>query len=240
MKYDIINWIRNYFSLTGGKYAIIGISGGKDSLVAAKLLTEALGKDYVIGVSMPHGKQADIEDVNKIFSLLDIRRIDVNIKDAFDGLTKDLRFANMEINDMVKTNLPARLRMCTLYSIAANFPDARVVNTCNKSEDFVGWATKFGDAAGDFSLLQDLTVREVIELGRELGLPEELINKTPNDGMCGASDEDKLKVSYNEIDDFLMYQHVGPRFARIMELHRRGKHKMEPMPGFVKRENKLV
>ncbi len=137
-------------------------------------------------------------------------------------------------NPMIKTNLPARLRMTTLYAVAALYPNSRVVNTCNRSEDYVGYSTKYGDAAGDFSPLGNLTVREVLEIGDDLGLPHHLVHKAPSDGMCGKTDEDNLGFTYEQLDDFILGTKEVPMevIDKIMRLHNATRHKYRPMPTF--------
>ena len=136
---------------------------------------------------------------------------------------------------VVTTNLPSRLRMSVLYAVAAEYPGARVVNTCNRSEDYVGYSTKFGDAAGDFSPLGELTVREVLEIGDDIGMPENLVHKAPSDGMCGSTDEMKLGFTYKELDDFLLGTGIpcDETMGKIARLHRINLHKLVPMPKFL-------
>jgi NAD+ synthase len=122
--------------------------------------------------------------------------------------------------------------MTTLYAVAALYPNSRVVNTCNYSEDFVGYSTKYGDAAGDFSPLGGLTVREVLAIGDALGLPYELVHKAPSDGMCGKTDEDNLGFTYDELDGFLLGESpLSPEtMSKVSRLHNSTRHKYTPMP----------
>ncbi len=244
-----INWIREQFKDIPDSKAIIGISGGKDSTIAAALCVEALGKDRVIGVLMPQGKQNDINDSFEVVSYLDIYALEINMEDAYEGILKSLRVALTEkgwvrpdcgrFNNMIQTNLPARLRMATLYTVAALYPNSRVVNTCNASEDYVGYSTKYGDAAGDFSPLGNLTVREVLEIGDDLGLPTHLVHKAPSDGMCGKTDEDNLGFTYNDLDNYILGTDFVPEpiVKRIERLHKATRHKYRPIPTFEKGEN---
>lgn len=236
---DCINWIKDYFKDNPDGKAIIGISGGKDSTIAAALCVEALGADRVIGVLMPQGKQNDIDDSYKVCEVLDIPNLTIDIGPAFQTLCYNIDMAGdadhmSSMEPMIKTNLPARLRMATLYAVAALYPNSRVVNTCNYSEDYVGYSTKFGDAAGDFSPLGNLTVREVLEIGDELGLPKHLVHKAPSDGMCGKTDEDNLGFTYNELDDFILGtgRVSEETMNRIGRLHNATRHKYEPMPTY--------
>lgn len=234
-----IEWIKNYYKDNPDGKAIIGISGGKDSTIAAALCVEALGADRVIGVMMPQGQQKDIADSKEVCKTLNIPNLTINIGSTFQSLCYEIDMAGdadhmSSMVPMIKTNLPARLRMATLYAVAALYPNSRVVNTCNRSEDYVGYSTKFGDAAGDFSPLGNLTVREVLEIGDELGLPEHLVHKTPSDGMCGKTDEDNLGFTYNELDDFLLGTGdiSEETYNKIERLHTITRHKYEPMPTF--------
>lgn len=185
--HDIINWIRNYFVKNGPECsAVVGISGGKDSSVVAALCVEALGKDRVFGVLMPNCYQADINDSIKLVEMLGIRSITVNIGDAVEAIHDRLSRVGCEPSEQAIVNLPARIRMSILYAVAQSLPNGgRVANTCNLSEDYVGYSTKFGDSAGDFSPLSNLLVNEVLQIGQELGLPNELVSKIPSDGLCG-------------------------------------------------------
>ena len=205
----LIAWIKEQFKDIPDGKAIIGISGGKDSTIAAALCVEALGADRVVGVLMPQGAQKDINDSREVCEHLGIYHMEINIGYVCSHLCglldEEYDFDKCCINNpMIKTNLPARIRMTTLYAVAALYPNSRVVNTCNYSEDFVGYSTKYGDAAGDFSPLGNLTVREVLEIGDDLGLPYHLVHKAPSDGMCGKTDEDNLGFTYEELDGFLL------------------------------------
>lgn len=199
----VIKWIREWFEENGkGCNAVIGISGGKDSSVVAALCVEALGKDRVIGVLMPNGVQSDISDSEQLVSHLGIRNFTCNIKDATDGVIKSLNDCGLPLNEQARINLPPRIRMSTLYAVSQTL-NGRVANTCNLSEDYVGYSTRYGDSAGDFSPLGKLTVAEVVQIGAYLGLPENLVVKTPSDGLSGKSDEDKLGFTYAVLDKYI-------------------------------------
>ena len=231
-----VNWIKDYFKDNPDGKAIIGISGGKDSTIAATLCVEALGVDRVIGVLMPNGHQSDIEDAEEVCELLNIRSLTINIADAYSAIYKEISDStNIYIlNGLFRTNTPARLRMTVLYGIAACYSNSRVVNTCNRSEDYVGYSTKYGDAAGDFSPFGNLTVREVLEIGDELGLPEHLVHKAPSDGMCGKTDEDNLGFTYEQLDDHILGTAAVDEevVEKIERLHKATRHKYKPMPTF--------
>ncbi|MBP5403047.1 MAG: NAD(+) synthase [Treponema sp.] len=204
LKDEAVKWVKDYFAQNGNEEtkAVIGISGGKDSSTVAALCCEALGKDRVIGVLMPNGVQKDIDDSKKLCSFLGIKNYTVNIADSYKGVSESVKNA-LEINstpEQFNTNTPARLRMVTLYGVAAAIGNCRISCNGNLSERLAGFFTLWGDGAGDFAPLAYLFVNEVIELGRQLGLPEELVIKAPSDGMCGMTDEDKLGFTYVQLE----------------------------------------
>ena len=241
---EIISWIKDWFKDKNGP-AIVGISGGKDSTVCAALLAEALGPENVIGVQMPNGIQKDISDSDKVFEILKIKKITVNIGEAYEALTRNIRSAAKTgeefPNSLYSTNTPARIRMVTLYGVAA-LNHGFVCNTCNRSEDYVGYSTKFGDAAGDFSLLNGLTKTEVVALGDYMKLPKELVHKTPSDGMCGKSDEDNMGFSYEVLDTYLLHGLKPMNMAiwmKIQKMHENPNTKLKliKMPSPYKNED---
>lgn len=235
-----VEWVRDYLNSFGGEtVAVIGISGGKDSTIAAKICVEAVGADRVIGVKMPLGDQHDIVDARDVCKYLGIKSYEIDIKHIYETLTDTLIFTTalrVDKQTSYVTNTPARIRMTLLYGIAATLGDARVVNTCNRSEDYVGYSTKFGDSAGDFSPLADLTVSEVKQIGRELKIPERFVEKIPEDGLSGKYDEDNFGFTYAELDDYLLYDKKpdAPTLELIESMHRANMHKTEPMPKFTK------
>ena len=234
---DCVQWIKNFFEKNGKDcMAVVGISGGKDSSVVAALCVEALGKDRVIGVLMPNHIQDDIEYSHLLCEHLGIKNYTVDVGVAIDELLNNIHFraTDIEISNQTKTNLPARIRMATLYAISQSM-NGRVANTCNLSEDWVGYATRYGDAAGDFSPLSQLTVTEVKAIGRELGLPSELVDKTPTDGLCGKTDEDNLGFTYAELDAYIR-DGIEPSEevkAKIDSMHEKNLFKLQLMPSFV-------
>ena len=197
-----INWIREWFSANGKDCnAVLGISGGKDSSVVAALCVAALGKDRVIGVLMPQGVQSDIDYSIELCEFLGIKNFTVNVGPAVAAITDEIAAA-MEITDQSRFNLPARVRMATVYAVAQS-QNGRVANTCNLSEDWVGYSTRYGDSVGDFAPLSNFTVGEVIAIGSYLGLPEKFVKKPPIDGLCGLTDEDKLGFTYETLDKYI-------------------------------------
>lgn len=233
---SIVTWIRDYFNANANPKtnAVIGISGGKDSSVASALCVKALGRNRVFGVLMPQGEQSDIEYSRKLVDFLKIDSVELNIKDAYSGIMNELE-TKLKVTEQTRVNTPARLRMTMLYAVASCI-GGRVANTCNLSEDWVGYATKFGDGAGDFSILSELTVTEVIGIGDYLGLPYALVHKTPIDGLCGKTDEENLGFTYAELDDYIRgftdlsdKQELKSKIDRMNKMNR---HKLEPMPKF--------
>lgn len=233
VKEQCVLWIRNFFEENGkGCNAVVGISGGKDSSLVAALCVEALGKDRVIGVLMPQGVQPDIDAAYALVNHLGIKYYEINIKNAVDSVLDSISDLP-EISRQTKINLPARIRMSTLYAISQSV-NGRVANTCNLSEDYVGYATRYGDGAGDFSPLCNLTVTEVKEIGKTLGLPKELVEKTPIDGLSGKSDEDNLGFTYATLDRYIRTGEIDDieTKEKIDKLHKANKFKLEPIPGF--------
>ena len=231
---DLIAWIRDWFEENGkGCNAIIGISGGKDSSIVAALCVEALGKERVVGVLMPNGIQSDISDSEQLVEFLGIRYYVCNIKDATDGVISSLTDCGLELSEQARINLPPRIRMSTLYAVSQTL-NGRVANTCNLSEDYVGYSTRYGDSAGDFSPLGKLTVDEVKQIGRYLGLPANLVDKTPSDGLSGMGDEDKLGFTYAVLDKYIrtgVCEDEATK-ARIDRLNRINAFKLKVIPAF--------
>ena len=236
VKNDCVQWIRNFFEENGkGCNAVVGISGGKDSSIVAALCAEALGRDRVIGVLMPCGEQADIDMAKLLVRTLGIKHYIINIKDAVDGVINSIPF---ELKPQSLTNLPARIRMATLYAVSQS-NNGRVANTCNLSEDWVGYSTRYGDAAGDFSPCSHITVQEMKQIGRLLGLPDVLVDKVPIDGLCGKTDEDNLGFTYAELDRYIRTGEIDDpeKKARIDRMHKMNLFKLEVMPSFKPEES---
>lgn len=233
VKNDCVNWIRDFFEKNGkGCNAVIGISGGKDSSVAAALCVEALGKDRVIGVLMPQGTQHDIDMAYLLVNHLGIRHFEVNVEDAVNGILKNLP-KDLDVSAQTRQNIPPRIRMTTLYAISQSV-NGRVVNTCNLSEDWVGYSTRYGDSVGDFSPMSHLTVTEVKEIGRVLNLPDALVDKTPIDGLCGKTDEENLGFTYAELDRYIRSGIIEDEEKKkiIDQKHKMNLFKLELMPMF--------
>jgi NAD+ synthase len=233
VKNDCVQWIRDFFEQNGpGCNAVLGISGGKDSTVVAALCVEALGKDRVIGVLMPNGEQHDIDCAYRVVNHLGIKHYVINIKDAVDGVLSAFP-KDLEITTQTRNNLPPRIRMSTVYAVSQSC-NGRVANTCNLSEDWVGYSTRYGDSVGDFSPLSKLTVAEVKQIGYELDVPRDLVDKIPIDGLCGKSDEDNLGFTYAELDRYIRTGEIEDQAKKelIDRKHRNNLFKLQLMPMF--------
>lgn len=234
-KNKCVEWIKDFFQKNGPECnAVVGISGGKDSSVVAALCVEALGKERVIGVLMPCGVQADIDMAQLLVSHLGIKSYTINIESAVKGITNELETGlDMEVTHQSRINLPPRIRMSTLYAVS-QCVNGRVANTCNLSEDWVGYSTRYGDSVGDFSPLSRLTVTEVKEIGRLLGLPEVLVEKVPIDGLCGKTDEENLGFKYATLDKYIREGicEDAELKNKIDSMHKRNLFKLELMPCF--------
>ena len=231
VKNECVEWIRQFFEENGKDCnAVVGISGGKDSSIVAALCAEALGKERVIGVLMPCGEQHDIDMAKLLVNTLGIKHYVVNIKDAVDGIINNIPF---ELQKQSLINLPPRIRMSTLYAVSQS-NNGRVANTCNLSEDWVGYSTRYGDAAGDFSPCSNLTVQEMKQIGRLLGLPDVLVDKVPIDGLCGKTDEDNLGFTYAELDKYIREGIIDneDKKAKIDRMHKMNQFKLKLMPAF--------
>lgn len=234
VKNDIVCWIRDWFDTNGkGCNAVVAVSGGKDSSVVAALLVEALGKERVIGVLLPKGEQFDIDVSHALVRHLGIKSYTINIKDCYDGLVNELENSLEQVLPQTITNLPARLRMAATYAVSQSL-NGRVANTCNLSEDWVGYATRYGDGAGDFSPLSKLTVQEVKAVGRELGLPSMFVDKVPIDGLQPKTDEENLGFTYEVLDRYIRTGEIDDEDtkARIDRLHSISTFKLRYMDCF--------
>lgn len=234
VKDECVEWIRDFFEKNGkGCNAVIGISGGKDSSIAAALCVEALGKDRVIGVLMPCGEQHDIDCARQLVEHLGIKNFTINILDAVNGVKEQVA-SQMELSEQAIVNIPPRVRMTTLYAVSQCM-NGRVVNTCNLSEDWVGYSTRYGDAAGDFSPLSHLTVQEIKAIGHLLDLPKELVEKIPIDGLCGKTDEDNLGFTYAVLDRYIREGEIDdPKIKELIDSkHEKNLFKLQLMPAFV-------
>ena len=235
---QLIEYTREWFNKFGtDTRAVIGISGGKDSSVTAAVLKEAIGAERIRAIIMPNGEMSDLDDAKLLVEHLGLTSEIIPITDYYNAAIATFEKANtFEVTSDLRINLAPRLRMSTLYAVAqGQGVTSFVVNTCNASEDYVGYSTKYGDAAGDVSLLQDFTVTEVLQIGEYLGLPEKLVHKTPSDGLSGMSDEDKLGFKYAQLDEYISGNKEGIPADIISSIERKhvaNLHKLELMPAY--------
>ena len=231
-------WIKETMFNTGGTKAVVGISGGKDSSVTAALCVNALGKENVVGILMPDGIQSDIDDAIDLCNVLEISYIVANISTtttAFLDLISNIdRDQISNITNQTKLNLPPRVRMTLLYAISQSIDDSRVINTSNLSEDWIGYATIYGDTAGAFSPLGMLTSDEVIQMGAYIGLPERFVIKAPSDGLTGKTDEDVFGFSYEVLNKYIREGICEDELIKdkIDRMHKYSRHKFLPIPMF--------
>ena len=227
----LLDWMRAQMRSCGGRTAVVGISGGKDSSVIAALCCAAYGKENVVGVLMPNGVQPDIDYSNGIVDFLGIRHYVFNIQGGTDGILDEMARVGIDASRQTKVNLPSRIRMATLYAVAQTLPGGIVINTSNLSEDWVGYCTIYGDSAGAFSPLGMYTSEEVVALGRQLGLPEKFLIKPPSDGLTGKTDEDNLGFTYHAVNEYVRRGVVDADIKeRIDALHRASRFKFQTLP----------
>jgi len=221
-----------FMKSVGSNDVVIGISGGKDSSVTAAFCAKVLGPEHVIGIMMPNGFQKDIDDSRKLISHLGIVDKAVNIRNAYDAIIDQLHYNGITESENARINLPPRLRMCVQYTVAQS-KNAIVLNNDNRLEILAGYYTIFGDGAGSYGLLRELTVREVIELGRWLGLSDELVDKTPGDGLQDLGDEDRMGISYELLGKLVRKEYDEESFPdkdmlkRIMDRYHANKFKSD-------------
>lgn len=230
----LIEWIRTWFDENGkGCNAVIGISGGKDSSVAAALCVQALGKERVIGVLMPNISQGDIGDSYDLVNHLGIRYYVIPVTMAVADTINQIAAEGIKVSSQTMLNLPPRIRMSTLYAVSQSV-NGRVINTSNLSEGYIGWGTRFGDTVGDVSLFATFTASEVIEIGHELGLPEHLVNKVPSDGLSGKTDEDNFGFTYKTLDSYIRNGQLcsGEEYDKIIDMHEKSAFKRAWIPFF--------
>ncbi len=234
VKNQIVKWIADWFEINGkGCKAVIGVSGGKDSSIVTALCVEALGRENVLAVMMPNGEQFDIDVSKALVEHLGIDSVVININKAYEGVITELEKQFEDISPQTITNLPSRLRMTTLYAVSQTV-NGRVANTCNLSEDYVGYNTIFGDDAGDFSPMRNLTVQEVKAVGRALNLPAMFVDKVPIDGLQGKTDEDNLGFTYEVLDRYIREGicEDAEIKEKIDRRHKANLFKLQPMPAF--------
>ena len=227
----LLEWMNEMMQNCHGRTAVIGISGGKDSSTVAALAVAAYGRENVYGVLMPDGVQPDIDYSRGLVEHLQIPHCTINISDAVQGVLKEMERAGITPSRQTTVNLPSRIRMSTLYAVAQSLPGGTVINTSDRSEDWVGYCTIYGDSAGAFSPLGMYTTEEVIALGRALGLPEHFLQKPPSDGLTGLTDEDNLGFTYHAVNEYVRRGVVDPVIKeKIDQKHKASRFKFTTVP----------
>ena len=232
-KDSIVQWIKDYFNKPEhvGSKAVIGISGGIDSSLNAALCVEALGAENVVGVLLPNGNQYDIDDAYALVDHLGIKHYEINIKPTLDVFYKSLEEAGLSSNEVVYRNSPARMRTNFLYAVCAKI-NGRLCNNGNLSEVYLGWRTKGADTVGDFAPIKNYTKSEVISIAKETNLLPRFINKIPEDGLSGKSDEENFGFTYELVDKFIRSGSIDDDvlMEKMLRMNAFGKHKEEPIP----------
>lgn len=229
----ITNWIKNYVKNSGAKGVVIGNSGGKDSAVVIGLCVNALGKENVLTVAMPCSSiPKDLADAKLVADTFDVPMLTTDLSSVYENLCLSIESTIVDdISSDSSINIRPRLRMTTLYAIAQQY-GYLVAGTGNTCEQFIGYTTKWGDNASDFNPIAEFTVSEVLEIGKILGVPNKIIDKAPNDGLGLGSDEDKLGVTYKEIEEYIFTGKTSNKVSmkKIEEMHKKSAHKRNPIP----------
>lgn len=239
---NAIDWIKEYVQNVGAEGIVVGNSGGKDSATVIAMSTKALGKDKVITVAMPcNSNNTDFEDAQLVANKFSVPLIKIDLTNTYTELENTINDSIKEkLSKDAKINIKPRLRMTTLYGIAQSL-NYLVIGTGNLSEAMVGYTTKWGDNASDFNPIANFTVSEVITIGKYLGVPDKIINKAPNDGLGNQTDEEKMGITYKQIEEYI---ETGKTDISVMEKiekkNKSSKHKRETIPTYTfKRINYL-
>ena len=232
----ITRWIKEFLDSTNAKGVVVGNSGGKDSAVVIGLLSLCLFREQILTVALPcESKDGDLEDAKLVADTFDVPFVKVDVTKAYEDLRDELAKVNnldMEVKKETDINIKPRLRMTTLYHLAQGL-GFLVVGTGNKSESFVGYFTKWGDGGYDFNPIANYTVTEVYELAKYLNVPDKIINKAPSDGLSGATDEDRLGVTYAQIDEYIENGKTDQTAEKIiLEKHQKNLHKVREIPTY--------
>ena len=244
---EAIEWIREYVRKSGAKGVVIGNSGGKDSATVIAMSTKALGKEKVVTISMPcNSISQDYEDAKLVAETFGVTFLKIDLTQSYNlfenELNNSIKELNLnEISSEAKINIKPRYRMTTLYAVAQSL-GFLVIGTGNLCERMVGYTTKWGDSASDFNPIANFTVDEVLYIGKKLGVPDKIINKAPNDGLGGKTDEEKMGIKYSQIAELIETGHTDNNAKEIIiKKFNNSKHKREQIPIFeFERENHLI
>lgn len=240
---NAIKWIREYVENTGAKGLVIGNSGGKDSATVIAMATKAIGKENVITISMPcYSIDSDFEDAKLVADSFGVKFFKVDLSNCYGELENEIQTRlNQELSKESKINIKPRLRMTTLYGIAQTL-GYLVIGTGNLCEAMVGYTTKWGDNSSDLDPIGNFTVDEVLEIGRYLGVPEKILKKSPNDGLGGKTDEEKMGIKYSQIAEMIETGHTDENAEKeIIRRYRNSIHKRRLVPVYTfDRKNYLM
>ena len=229
----LVEWLRDYYDNNGNPLnAVVGCSGGKDSTVVLAALVKAIGPDRVYAILMPNDEQSDIEDSYKVCHYLHLEPHVCNIAPAYVGVMQSI-MGDFKPSEQAMINAAPVIRMATLKAISQSV-NGRFTCNANYSEAYLGWFTLGADNQGSVYPLINLTVTEVVQVGLALGLPEWMVKKTPSDGLCGKTDEDKFGFSYEVLDRYIRTGECEDEQVKqkILAMHLRNRFKCEPMPEF--------
>lgn len=231
---NAIKWIKEFVKTTKAKGVVVGNSGGKDSATVIAMATRALGKENVLTVAMPcNSIKEDLEDAKLVSDTFGVEFISVDLSNTYNELETTISDAleKNDLNEESKINMKPRIRMTTLYTIAQSL-GYLVIGTGNLSERMVGYTTKWGDSASDFNPIANFTALEVLEIGKYLGVPDKIINKAPSDGLSGKSDEEKMNVTYKQIEEYIETGKTDSNDAMeiIKKMNEFSKHKRSLVP----------
>ncbi len=227
-----IDWIKEYVKQSGAKGVVIGDSGGKDSATVLGMAVKALGKENVLAVSMPcHSVSHDFDDAKLVADTFGVKFLKVDLTKTYNEMENEIQVAMGEkLSKEATINMKPRLRMITLYGMAQSL-GYLVIGTGNLCEAMVGYTTKWGDNASDFNPIGNFTVDEVLAIGKYVGVPERILQKAPNDGLGGKTDEEKMGIKYSQIAEMIETGNTEENAKKeILKRYEASKHKRELVP----------
>lgn len=237
---EIVQWLQERVKESGVNGLMVGVSGGLDSAVVAHLIQRAF-PDNSLGVMMPlNSNPNDMVHAKKVIESCGINDLTVDLSEThqvmYENIQNQLKQKNefKEKNDQLAgANLRARLRMSSLYAVAANY-NYLVVGTDNAAEWYTGYFTKYGDGGVDILPLVEFTKQEVREMASYLGVPDEIVHKDPSAGLWeGQTDEEEMGTTYDKIDAYLKGEKIPEEDKEVIErMHRRTAHKRNPIKQF--------
>lgn len=237
---DMVGWLCDYTHRNSIDSFVVGVSGGIDSAVASTLAVKTGKPTYLVGMPLNQNEEQEtLSDAHMYWldsTYPNTKILKADLSESYAKLMSDLTSeVGLEYtgNPMAKANTKSRLRMVTLYHVAANVGGI-VVGTGNKVEDYgVGFYTKYGDGGVDIAPIADLYKTEVWELGEYLEVDQRIVDADPTDGLWkdSRSDEEQLGASYAELEE-AMETGTGPAVDVLKKFNDQNKHKMLPIPTF--------